>query len=203
MVHVIDDDGEVRRSLQFLFRSARIDVAVYESAVAFLDALPGIRSGCVVTDVRMPAMTGIELLKRLRDLDVAFPVIIMTGHGDVPLAVEAMKNGAHDFLEKPFNDESLLASVRRALGQWQKSADRDAERREYKRRIEMLSGREREVIEGLVAGHSNKVIAHNLGISARTVEIYRANAMTKMNATSLSELVRMTMIAGPPGTGSA
>jgi two-component system response regulator FixJ len=198
VVHVIDDDDEVRRSLGFLLRSVHIEAIVYASATAFLDTLPSVRPGCIVTDVRMPIITGIDLLRRLRELGVSLPVIVMTGHGDVPLAVEAMKNGALDFLEKPFDDESLVASVRLAIGRWQKSADRDTQKLEYRRRIESLSGRERDVFEGLVAGHPNKTIGYNLGISSRTVEIYRANAMTKMNATSLSELVRMAMIARLP-----
>lgn len=198
MVHVIDDDAEVRRSLAFLLRSARVTVATYPSAPAFLDAFTDPPSGCVLTDVRMPQMTGIDLLKRLRERDATLPVIVMTGHADVPLAVEAMRAGALDFLEKPFDDEILLAAVRRAMAHWRHSADREAEKQDYQGRIATLSGREREVFEGLVAGHPNKVIAFNLGISPRTVEIYRAHVMTKMNAASLSELVRMAMIVTPP-----
>lgn len=199
LVHIIDDDDEVRRSLAFLLRSARMEVAAYESAAAFLEALPAISSGCIVTDVRMPHISGMDLLKRLQELDVTLPVIVMTGHGDVPLAVEAMKIGAFDFLEKPFDDENLLSSVRLAMGHWQKNAHRETERFEYHRRIGSLSGREQDVFDGLIAGHPNKIIAHSLGISPRTVEIYRANVMTKMNASSLSELVRMAMIARPSG----
>lgn len=195
LVHLIDDDDEVRRSLVFLLRSAGIKAVAYDSAKAFLDALTDDHTGCIVTDVRMPAMTGIELLKSLRELGVTLPVIVMTGHGDVPLAVEAMKAGALDFLEKPFDDENLLASVRYAIRRGRENADRDADRLEYRRRIGTLSGREHDVFGGLVAGHPNKIIAHLLGISPRTVEIYRANVMTKMNAASLSELVRMAMIA--------
>lgn len=197
MVHVIDDDDEVRRSLEFLFRSARMRAATYASASAFIEMLPGIRTGCVLTDMRMPQMNGIELLKHLRGMRVMLPVIVMTGHGDVAMAVEAMKSGAHDFFEKPFDDENLLASVRLALRQGQENVHRESERLEYHRRIATLSGRERDVLEGLVAGQPNKLIAHTLGISPRTVEIYRANVMTKMNASNLSELVRMAIIAGP------
>jgi two-component system response regulator FixJ len=198
IVHVIDDDDAVRQSLAFLLRSARLEARTYETAVAFLKALPDLKSGCVITDVKMPQMTGVELLHKLRELDVAMPVIVITGHGDVPLAVEAMKGGAADFLEKPFDDEILLASVRSALQSGEKIAKRDSERAELHGRIAKLSKREREVLDGLVAGKPNKTIAFDLGISPRTVEIYRANVMTKMRAVTLSELVRMTLIAGFP-----
>ncbi len=200
VVHVIDDDDAVRQSLAFLLRSAKLEAQTYETAMAFLKALPNIRSGCVVTDVRMPEMSGVELLHRLRELGIGMPVIVITGHGDVPLAVEAMKSGAADFLEKPFDDEVLLASVRSALRHRERDAKRDAEQAEFRERLATLSKREREVLEGLVAGKPNKTIAFDLGISPRTVEIYRANVMTKMKAVSLSELVRMTLIAGFPQT---
>lgn len=201
-VHVIDDDDAVRQSLEFLLRSARLEARAYESAVAFLKALPNIEPGCIVTDVRMPELSGLDLLRRLRELDIRMPVIVITGHGDVPLAVEAMKAGAVDFLEKPFDDEALLVSVRAALGAFDKDAARDSERTEIAQRLASLSGREREVLEGLVAGQPNKNIAYDLGISPRTVEIYRANVMTKMKAASLSELVRMALVAGILGAGA-
>jgi two-component system, LuxR family, response regulator FixJ len=195
-VHVIDDDEAVRESLEFLLRTAHFTVQTYDSAVAFLAALPGGNSGCIITDVRMPEMSGIDLLRRLKELGNTTPVIVITGHGDVPLAVEAMKIGAADFLEKPFDEDSLLASVRAALSRVQQDVQRDAERIALQERIAALSNREREVLEGLVAGYPNKTIAYDLGISPRTVEIYRANVMTKMKAASLSELVRMALIAG-------
>jgi two-component system response regulator FixJ len=194
IVHVIDDDDAIRHSLEFLLKSASVNVATYESASAFLKALPGIAPGCVITDVQMPGISGLELLRRLRELKIELPVIVITGHGDVPLAVEAMKNGAVDFIEKPFDDEVLLTAVRAAMSQRLAHDKRDHERAEIQERLAALSHRERQVLEGLVAGHPNKTIAYDLGISPRTVEIYRANVMTKMQAASLSDLVRMALI---------
>jgi two-component system response regulator FixJ len=198
VVHVIDDDEAVRRSLDFLLRSARFKTRTYENALSFLNDLPDIPSGCVVTDVKMPEMSGVELLRHLRQKNLRMPVIIITGHADVPMAVEAMKSGASDFLEKPFDDEVLLNAVRSALAAVENASQREIERAELQQRFASLSRREREVLEGLVAGKPNKTIAYELGISPRTVEIYRANVMTKMRAVSLSELVRMTLIAGFP-----
>ena len=195
IVHVVDDDEAVRDSVAFLLRSAQIEVEIYESGVAFLGKAAG-ATGCVVTDVRMPEMSGIDLMRRLKELGITLPVIVMTGHGDVPLAVEAMKAGAADFIEKPFNDETMLTAVRAALARGEAVGKRDAERAEIEQRLNSLSGREHEVLLGLVRGHPNKIIAHELGISPRTVEIYRANVMTKMDAPSLSDLVRMALIAG-------
>jgi two-component system response regulator FixJ len=195
-VHVIDDDEAVRQSLAFLLRANDIEVQTYESGMAFLGVAPDLKSGCVITDVRMPEISGIELLRRLQGLKIFLPVIVITGHGDVPLAVEAMKFGAADFLEKPFDDEILLAAVRSALNRQVNDSKRQAEHAAIDGRLAALSNREREVLEGLVAGHANKQIAFDLGISPRTVEIYRANLMTKMQAASLSELVRMALIAG-------
>lgn len=196
LVHVIDDDEEVRNSLTFLLELAGMTASAHATAADFLQnlAVAG-PAGCVLTDVRMPGMTGMELLRLLSAEHVHIPVIVMTGEGDVPLAVEAMKIGARDFLEKPFDDETLLAAVRGAFGASERNTRRETQRRQYRYRMEALSGRERDVFEGLVAGHSNKVIAHMHGISPRTVEIYRANVMAKMEASSLSELVRMAMIA--------
>jgi two-component system response regulator FixJ len=202
-VHVIDDDDALRQSLQFLLESAAVKVSAYDSAAAFLAALPQIEGGCVITDVRMPGMSGLELLKRLQEMKIGLPVIVMTGHGDVPLAVEAMKNGAIDFIEKPFEDEVLLASVRTALGRLEQVSRREAELAEINERLAALSNRERQVLEGLVAGNPNKTIAYDLGISPRTVEIYRANVMTKMQAASLSDLVRMALLAGVLGGDDA
>ena len=199
IVHVIDDDEALRESLVFLLRTAQIEVCGHPSAAAFLDALPGAQLGCVVTDVRMPGLSGLDLLRRLKDLKIEVPVIVITGHGDVPLAVEAMKSGAADFLEKPFDDEVLVASVRSALSQHDGAAKRQSERAEIESRLAALSNRERDVLDGLVAGRANKQIAFDLGISPRTVEIYRANLMNKMQAGSLSDLVRMALVAGIVG----
>jgi two-component system response regulator FixJ len=195
VVHVIDDDEAARQSLAFLLRANAIEVQTYESGAVFLGIAPGLKSGCIITDVRMPEISGIELLRRLKELKIFLPVIVITGHGDVPLAVEAMKFGAADFLEKPFDDEIFLAAVRSALNRQDSDGKRQAERAVIDDRLGALSKRERDVLEGLVAGRANKQIAFDLGISPRTVEIYRANLMTKMQAASLSELVRMAVIS--------
>jgi two-component system, LuxR family, response regulator FixJ len=201
-VHVIDDDEAVRQALAFQLGSAGIDVRTYESASAFLKVAPTVQTGCIITDIKMPEVSGIDLLRRLRELRVAVPVIVITAHGDVPLAVEAMKIGAVDFLEKPFEDEVLLASVQSALDRGNRDQKQRAERSTIERRLAALSNRERDVLEGLVAGHSNKQIAYDLGISPRTVEDYRAGLMTKMQAASLSDLVRMALVAGILGAAS-
>jgi two-component system response regulator FixJ len=195
IVHVVDDDDAMRHSLLFLLECDKLEARGYQSALAFLEALPTMERGCIVTDVRMPGMSGLELIARLKEHGVSDPVIVITGHGDVPLAVEAMKAGVSDFLEKPFDDGQLLSAVRRALGASRGIVAQEAERREIEERIAALSGREREVLELLVDGKPNKIIAFDLGISARTVEIYRANVMTKMQAKSLPELVRMSLTA--------
>ena len=195
VVHVIDDDEGLRESLAFLLRSAALEVRSFESAKAFLDVLPHAIPGCVITDVRMPDMSGIELLRRLKELKIGVPVIVITGHGDIALAVEAMKMGAADFFEKPFDDDLLVASVRAVLRQQEGQTKRGAERAEIEHRISSLSGREKDVLTGLIEGRANKQIAFDLGISPRTVEIYRANLMNKMQADSLSALVRMALLA--------
>jgi len=193
VVHLIDDDEDVRRALSFLLGTAGFAVKVYDSAALFIDRCNASVSGCVVTDVRMPEMDGLQLLRRLKDMSVALPVVVMTGHADVALAVEAMKIGAVDFLEKPFSDEVLLAAVGTALAHQTEQAGGDAD--QVRMRLASLSVREREVLDGLLAGHPNKTIAYDLGLSPRTVEVHRANVMTKMGASSLSELVRMALSA--------
>jgi two-component system response regulator FixJ len=196
VVHVVDDDLAVRQSLAFLLASDGLPVRLHESASAFLESVREPPAGCILTDVRMPGLDGIAFLRRLKELGFRLPVIVMTGHADVPLAVEAMKEGAADFVEKPFDDELILSAVRAALEREERSAERSAVETEIRARIDALSERESQVLEGLVAGKANKVIAYDLGISPRTVEIYRANVMTKMQAGSLSELVRMALLAG-------
>ena len=195
VIHLIDDDEALRESVAFLLRAADFEVKGFSSAQAFLASLPDSSLSCVITDVRMPDMSGTELIRRLKDLKVDVPVIVITGHGDVALAVEAMKLGATDFFEKPFNDDLLLASVRGALQEQAHHTKRHAERAEIEQRLARLSAREKDVLTGLIEGRANKQIAFDLGISPRTVEIYRANLMTKMQADSLSDLVRMALIA--------
>jgi two-component system response regulator FixJ len=195
-VFVIDDDEAMRDSLEFLLGTANFDVTLFESAQHFLDALAGVDFGCVVSDVRMPGIDGIELLKRLKASHSTLPVVIMTGHGDVPLAVEAMKLGAVDFLEKPFEDDRLIGMIDAAFKQAEAGAQNVALTAEIAERIATLSPRERQVMDGLIAGLSNKMIAREYDISPRTIEVYRANVMTKMQAGSLSELVRLAIRAG-------
>ena len=195
VVHVIDDDLDVRQSLAFLLSTAGLAVRVYDSALAFLAAAEaGLQDGCIVSDIRMPGMDGIALLHRLKELMVDLPVIVITGHGDVPLAVTSMKAGAVDFIEKPFDDERLLSALRAALRRHAGDSARRAEVAAVRQRLHSLSGREREVLALLANGKANKVMAHELGISVRTVEIYRANVMAKMQADSLSDLEKMTLI---------
>jgi two-component system, LuxR family, response regulator FixJ len=195
-VYVIDDDEAMRDSLDFLLGAADFHVELFESAHKFLDAISTVDFGCVVSDVRMPGIDGIELLKRLKASRNVFPVVIMTGHGDVPLAVEAMKLGAVDFLEKPFEDERIIGMIDVALREAASNAQGEAMTHDIAARIASLSPRERQVMDGLIAGLSNKLIARDYDISPRTIEVYRANVMTKMQAGSLSELVRLAIRAG-------
>ncbi|WOH80140.1 response regulator FixJ [Bradyrhizobium sp. BEA-2-5] len=193
---VIDDDPAMRDSLAFLLDVNGFAVTSYETATDFLDHLAGSTVDCIVSDIRMPGMSGLELVRKLKADAVACPVILMTGHGDVALAVEAMKAGAVDFIEKPFEDEALLRAIGEAL-QTQSAAQADCTvKREAEARLVDLSPRERDVLRGLVAGKINKVIAHDLGISPRTVEVYRANLMAKTNVRSMSELMRIAIAAG-------
>jgi two-component system, LuxR family, response regulator FixJ len=195
-VYVIDDDAAMRDSLNFLLGAAGFDVTTFDTATKFLNVLPRLDFGCVVSDVRMPGIDGIELLKRMKALTSRFPIVIITGHGDVPLAVEAMKLGAVDFLEKPFEDDRLIAMIDAAIRQGDSAARDQAVTRDLAARIASLSPRERQVMDGLIAGLSNKLIARDYDISPRTIEVYRANVMTKMQANSLSELVRLAMRGG-------
>lgn len=195
IVYVIDDDESARHSLEFLLDVAGIRVRSFPSADAFLRSSPPLAGACVVTDVRMPVTTGVELAEKLSRGEPAVPVIVITGHADVPLAIQAMKAGAADFIEKPYEEEAMLSAIRKALADKTEDEGAASERREINERLALLSAREREVVEGLVAGKANKVIAFDLAISPRTVEVYRANAMMKMQARTLSDLVRMVTIA--------
>jgi two-component system response regulator FixJ len=195
VVHVIDDDEAMRDSLAFLLDTSGLTARTYDSAVSFLEKFDPAEPGVIVTDVRMPEMNGLELVRRLKAREILLPIVMITGHGDVPLAVEAMKAGVVDFLEKPFEDESLLAAIRTAMADTSRADEDHAERERLKQVLESLSPREHEVLNGVVEGKLNKVIAHELGISPRTVEVYRANVMSKTGARGLSELVRMVMLA--------
>ena len=195
IVYVIDDDEAARDSLEFLLDCAGIRVRSFASADAFLKASPPLAGACIVTDVRMPGRSGIELVEEMKRRGAVVPVIVITGHADVPLAIQAMHAGVADFIEKPFDDEVMLAAIRKALADQADGAAAQAEWQAVKERMETLSTREREVMDGLVRGDANKAIAFDLGISARTVEVYRANVMMKMHAKTLSDLVRMVTIA--------
>ena len=200
-VHVIDDDAAVRDSLQFLFESAGLTVRSYNSAAAFIDQVGAQNGGCVLTDVRMPGFDGIALLRRLAELGVELPVIVMTGHADVPLAVQALKEGALDFIEKPFDDDRLLDAVRAALEAGRRRREEAAGLGAIAARLGNLTPREREVLDGLVAGHPNKTIAYDLGTSPRTIEVHRGRVMEKMQARSLADLVRMVLATERAGQG--
>jgi two-component system response regulator FixJ len=191
-VHVVDDDDDVRESLVFLLETSGLAVCAYASAAALLSAVDGLRTGCIVTDVRMPEMDGLTLQRRLAANGNTLPVIVMTGHGDVPIAVAAMKAGAADFLEKPFDDERLLRSVQAALAASVQQST-SPEVTGMLGRLTSLTPREREVFNRLAAGQPNKTIAYDLGSSPRTVEVQRARVMEKMEARSLAELVRMAV----------
>lgn len=195
LVHVIDDDDGLREALAFLLDVHGLEACFYASANAFLEALPA-ADGCVLTDIRMPGLTGLELVRELRSRGATFPVIVMTGHGDIPLAVEAMKAGVVDFIEKPFEDEHLIGSIRAALATQRPSHTPDAARLAAEARLSALSPRERDVLAGVVEGKLNKQIAFDLEISPRTVEIYRANLMAKTGAHNVAELMRIALAAG-------
>ena len=195
LVHVIDDDEAMRESLSFLLDSAGFEARTYDSASAFIEGAARLSGGCIITDVRMPGMNGLEMTRHLKGLHIDLPIIMITGHGDVPLAVEAMKAGVADFLEKPFDDEALLRAIRVPIDQARPGAVR-AGAEPFQALLASLSPRETEVLRGVIEGKANKVIAFELGISPRTVEVYRANVMTKTGASGLSELIRMALTAG-------
>ena len=193
VVHIVDDEEAVRNSLAFLLSGAGFAVRVHESATDFLAIAPEISNGCLITDLRMPDMDGVELLRRLRAADAMLPAIVITGHGDGQMAVEAMKNGAIDFIEKPFGEDVLIESISRAASRAAERVQSEAALDAVRHRVASLSEREKQVLRGVVAGQANKTIALDLGISPRTVEVYRAGLMGKMQAKSLPELVRMVM----------
>lgn len=195
LVHVIDDDEGLREALAFLLDVNGVEARFYASADAFLEALP-VEEGCILTDIRMPGLTGLELVREMRSRGLDAPVIVMTGHGDVPLAVEAMKAGVIDFIEKPFDDEHLIGCIRGALAAHRASEGPDARRKSAEARLSQLSPRERDVLAGVVEGKLNKQIAFDLEISPRTVEIYRANLMAKTGARNVAELMRIALAAG-------
>ena len=197
VIHLIDDDEGVRHAVAFLLTASGFAVRTYDSGIAFLDALPTVQPGCIVTDVRMPGMDGLALQRELKTRGVGLPVIVITGHGDVPLAVAAMKAGAVDFIEKPFADDTLLSAIRVATSRHARDARRDEEAAAIETRLASLSQREREVLDGLIAGLPNKTIAYDLKISPRTVEVHRANLMTRMSANSVADLVRMVFAVRP------
>lgn len=194
VVQIVDDEEPSRKSLAFLLTVAGFAVRVHESATAFLSVAGAMGRSCLVTDLRMPEINGVELLQKLRDRGIGIPAIVISGHGDVPMAVQAMKAGAIDFIEKPFDDEVLIEAIKRAAKEFASIAAEDLG--SINRRLTALTEREREVLGGVVAGLPNKTIAYDLEISPRTVEVYRANVMAKMGAKSLPELVRMAISAG-------
>jgi len=200
-IFVVDDDSAVRDSLTLLLETSGHRTVSYASGAAFLKALPQDARGCVLVDVLMPEMGGFEVQQELQRRNVDLPVIVITGHGDVPLAVRAMKAGAFDFLEKPYSEEALLAAVARALRLDLAKSDERIATAAIRERAAQLTAREREVLDLLLAGHPNKVVAYRLSISPRTVEIHRARVMDKMAARNLSELVRMAIAAGLASVG--
>jgi two-component system response regulator FixJ len=196
VVFVVDDDQAIRSSLKWLIESVGLRVEAFASADQFMrHYYPG-RAGCLLLDVRMPGMSGLELQERFVREQIQLPIIIITGHGDVPMAVRAMQAGAVDFIEKPFNDERLLECIRNALGRDRRQREIQSQRAELAARLEQLTPREHEVMEMVTEGRSNKEIANDLGVSAKTVEAHRARVMEKMQAGSLAELVRMVLAAG-------
>ena len=196
LIYVVDDDDAVRAALRALLETAGYRTARFESGVAFLDSLDTVRGACVLLDVKMPELDGLEVQRRLNDRGVTLPVVIVTGHGDIAMAVQAMRAGAVDFLEKPVSRDRLLEAVARAIDIGRNARQDRRERSDIGARLGALTSRERQVLEQLVMGRTSKVVAHDLGISSRTVEVYRRNVMAKMDAGSLSHLVRMTLVAG-------
>ena len=201
VVHVVDDEEPVRKSLAFLLTMSGFTVRVHESATRFLDVAPTLAKACLVTDLRMPDMSGVELLEKLGAAGLLIPAVVITGHGDVPMAVSAMKAGAVDFIEKPFEDRTLIDAITRAASRLEDATEISADIATLRARLNSLSEREQQVLSSVVAGSANKTIAYDLDISPRTVEVHRANIMSKMQAKSLPELVRMTIALKAAGKG--
>jgi two-component system, LuxR family, response regulator FixJ len=196
LIHIIDDEDSVRRSASFMLKTSGFSVQAWPSGVAFLKEVRHVDAGCILLDVRMPEMDGLEVQRTLHERGVTMPVIILTGHGDVSIAVRAMKAGAVDFIEKPFEKEVLLSAIDLAFERLEASGEAGTRAEEAAVVLGALSPREREVLEGLAQGLPNKTIAYDLGISARTVEVHRANVMTKLGARSLSDALRIAFAAG-------
>jgi two-component system response regulator FixJ len=195
LVHLVDDDEAIRRSVGFMLKTSGYHVRIYESGIELLKSAPNLETGCILLDIRMPGMDGLEVQTALRDKGVTLPMIIMTGHGDVSLAVQAMKAGAVDFIEKPFEKAVLLSAIEHGVERLKKSAANQDRADEAAVRLQALTPREREVLDGLAKGLPNKTIAYDLGISPRTVEIHRANVMSKLGVRSLSEALRIAFAA--------
>jgi two-component system response regulator FixJ len=195
LVHIVDDDDAVRRSAAFMLKHAGYRVESYVSGVAFLKEAKDAERGCVLLDVRMPEMDGLEVQQEMGKRGIDMPVVILTGHGDITVAVKAMRAGAVNFIEKPYEKEALLGAIEEAYARLDRNHDKDMKAGEAQIRLASLTGRERDVLNGLVAGYPNKTIAYDLGISPRTVEIYRANMMEKLRVRSLSEALRIAFIA--------
>lgn len=196
LIHIVDDEESVRKSASFLLRTSGFETQTYASGPAFLKSAATAEPGCILLDVRMPEMDGLEVQRELAARGVTMPVIVLTGHGDISIAVQAMKGGAVDFLEKPFEKEQLLGAIAVAFERMGRDHDAGVGEREAKTRLAVLTPREQDVLRGLVCGHPNKTIAYDLGISPRTVEVYRANLMSKLGARSLSEVLRLAFTAG-------
>jgi two-component system response regulator FixJ len=203
-VYVVDDDRDVRRSLSFMLGAAEIKSHPYGSGMDFLEALPDLEPGCILLDLRMPQMDGFHVMDALAERSVDWPVIVMTGHGEVPIAVRAMKKGAVDFIEKPFSEQALLGCFTQAFELLRERAVVGKRRRDANERAALLTAREKEVLSCLLAGHSNKQIASSLGISLRTVEMHRGNMMERLQASSLAEALTLALDAGiKPASGKA
>jgi len=196
LIHIIDDEDSVRRSASFMLKTSGFSVQAWDSGVAFLKEVRHVETGCILLDVRMPEMDGLEVQRTLHERGVTMPVIILTGHGDITIAVRAMKAGAIDFIEKPFEKDVLLGAIEAAFERLDASGEANSRAEEAIVLLAALSPREREVLEGLAQGLPNKTIAYDLGISARTVEVHRANVMTKLGARSLSDALRIAFAAG-------